>query len=335
VRWQPGGRLPAEDEEPVFQLCPVFYRNRPTRPVVPPAFPSLLALAGHPKLGFAFASQLHRSRRVAPGKDAESVNLQEQEQLVRSHYNRISDKWGDLYKDEVTFANYNFIVRKRHVMSLFDKVGGHYLDAGCGTGDFIPDLLDRSGSVTALDFAEDMIEQSRTRMARRHLDQQVSFAVGDVTNLEYDDNSFDAIIGVGLIEYLTDYRAALKEFHRVLRPGGIVIVTVPSIVSPFMAYETLVPKCKGVVKKALSAAGLREPERAYFQRHFVPWALDRDLRRIGYRKKDFSFCTYGFSSSKRLESFSLGLTRRLDGFGHSPLGVLATNYIVKAEKPSA
>jgi ubiquinone/menaquinone biosynthesis C-methylase UbiE len=263
------------------------------------------------------------------------VNLQEQEQLVRSHYNRISDKWGDLYKDEVTFANYNFIVRKRHVMSLFDKVGGHFLDAGCGTGDFIPDLVDRSGNVTALDFAEDMIEQSRTRMRRKQLDRQVDFVVGDVTDLDYDDNTFDGIIGVGLIEYLSDYRAALREFHRVLKPGGIVIVTVPSIVSPFMAYETLVPKCKGVVKQVLSAAGLREPERKYFQRHFVPWALDRDLRRIGYHKKDFSFCTYGFSASKRLESFSLGLTRRLDGFGHSPLGMLATNYIVKAEKPAA
>jgi hypothetical protein len=67
----------------------------------------------------------------------------------------------------------------------------------------------------------------------------------------------------------------------------------------------------------------------------VPWGLDRDFRRIGYRKKDFSFCTYGFSASKRLESFSLGLTRRLDGYGHSPIGMLATNYIVKAEKPAA
>jgi len=267
-------------------------------------------------------------------KGTRIVELHEQEQLVRSHYNKISDKWGDLYKDEVTFANYNFIVRRRHVMSLFDKVGGRFLDAGCGTGDFIPDLVARQGKVTALDFAEDMIEQSRARMARRRLDKQVTFVVGDVTNLEYDDNFFDAIIGVGLIEYLTDYRAALREFHRVLKPGGIAIVTVPSIVSPFMAYETLVPKCKGVVKQVLSAAGLREPERAYFQRHFVPWALDRDFRRAGYRKKDFSFCTYGFSS-KRLESFSLGLTKRLDGFGHSPLGVLATNYIIKAEKPAA
>jgi ubiquinone/menaquinone biosynthesis C-methylase UbiE len=261
------------------------------------------------------------------------VDLLEQERLVRSHYNKISDQWGDLYKDEVTFANYNFIVRKRHVMALFDKVGGRFLDAGCGTGDFIPDLVARKGTVTALDFADEMIEQSRTRMARRGLKTRVEFVVGDVTSLDFDDNVFDAIIGVGLIEYLTDYRAALQEFHRVLKPGGIVIVTVPSIVSPFMAYETLVPKCKGVVKQLLAAAGLREPERAYFQRHFVPWALDRDLRRLGYRKKDFSFCTYGFSASKRLESFSLGLTRRLDGFGRSPLGRLATNYIVKAEKP--
>jgi len=263
------------------------------------------------------------------------MELLEQERLVHNHYNKISNKWGDLYKDEVTFANYNFIVRKRHVMGLFDKTGGRFLDAGCGTGDFIPDLVGRNGKVTALDFAEDMIAQSRSRMAKKGLDKQVDFAVGDVTNLDFADNFFDAIIGVGLIEYLTDYRAAFQEFYRVLKPGGIVIVTVPSIVSPFMAYETLVPKCKGVVKQMLAAAGLREPERKYFQRHFVPWALDRDLRRIGYRKKDFSFCTYGFSASKRLESFSLGLTRRLDGFSHSPLGMLATNYIVKAEKPAA
>jgi len=45
-----------------------------------------------------------------------------------------------------------------------------------------------------------------------------------------------------------------------------------------MAYETLGPKCKGVVKNALVALGMRQPERAYYQRHFVPWALDREQR---------------------------------------------------------
>jgi hypothetical protein len=120
---------------------------------------------------------------------------------------------------------------------------------------------------------------------------------------------------------------------RVLKPGGILVVTVPNIVSPFMAYETLVPKCKGVVKNALAGLGLREPERAYYQRHFVPWALDRELKAIGFRKKDFSYCTYGFFSSRGLESLSLNLTRKLDGYARSRVGMLGTNYIVKVAKP--
>ena len=140
-------------------------------------------------------------------------------------------------------------------------------------------------------------------------------------------------IAVGLVEYLANLDGALKQMFRVLRPGGIFIVTVPNITSPFMAYETAVPKCKGVVKRTLAAMGLRQPERAYFQRHFVPWAFDRQLRGIGFRKANFSFCTYGFFSSRGLESFSLNLTRKLDSYKRSPLGMLGTNYIVKMEKP--
>jgi hypothetical protein len=99
-----------------------------------------------------------------------------------------------------------------------------------------------------------------------------------------------------------------------------------------MAYETFVPKCKGVAKRALAAAGLRRPERTYLQRHFVPWRLDRQLARIGFQKIDFAFCTYGLSSP-RMESMSLDLSRRLDRFERSTLGILGTNYIVKVEKP--
>jgi hypothetical protein len=118
-----------------------------------------------------------------------------------------------------------------------------------------------------------------------------------------------------------------------LEPGGSLVVTVPNIASPFMAYETAVPKCKGVAKRTLAAMGLRQPERAYFQRHFLPWAFDRQLKRIGFRKTNFSYCTYGFFSSRGLESFSLNLTRKLDPYKRSPLGILGTNYIVKVEKP--
>ena len=257
----------------------------------------------------------------------------EQAELVKKHYNKVSGTWGDFYDPTMTFSNYNFLVRKQHVLDLFDKRGGRFLDAGCGTGDFLPDLLARGDEVCAVDFAEEMIEQAARRLGGSGHRARVRFSVGDVCNLEFPAEHFDGIIGVGLIEYLTDYNAAFKEMFRVLKPGGILVVTVPNIVSPFMAYETFVPKCKGVVKSALAGLGLREPERAYYQRHFVPWALDRELRRIGFRKTDASYCTYGFFSSHGLESLSLNLTRKLDGYARSPVGMLGTNYIVKVEKP--
>jgi ubiquinone/menaquinone biosynthesis C-methylase UbiE len=239
---------------------------------------------------------------------------------------------GEISTRDVTFANYNFVIRQRHVLDLFDRRGGRFLDAGCGTGDFIPDLLARDGEVFALDFAHEMIEKARARMAQNGLDRAVRFHVGDVSNLPFEADFFDAIIAVGLIEYLMDVDTALRQMHKVLKPGGILIVTVPNVASPFMAYETLVPKCKGVVKQALAAAGLRKPERSYLQRHFLPWRLDRQLKQIGFRKVDFAFCTYGLSSA-RFEGLSLNLSQKLDSFGQSLLGVLGTNYIVKVEKP--
>jgi ubiquinone/menaquinone biosynthesis C-methylase UbiE len=256
----------------------------------------------------------------------------EQAQLVRDHFDHRSSTWGDLYTREVTFANYNFLIRKRHVLELFDRRGGRFLDAGCGTGDFIPDLLARGEQVVALDFSADMIQQAKARVGGLADSSHLQFAVGDVTNLQLEPNSFDAIIAVGLVEYLSDVKGALAQMYKVLKPGGILIVTVPSIASPFMAYETLVPKIKRVVKRALALFGLWKPERVFLHRHFLPWHLDWQMRQVGFRKVDFAFCTYGLMSP-RFESLSLRLSAALDRYKRSPIGLLGTNYIVKVQKP--
>jgi ubiquinone/menaquinone biosynthesis C-methylase UbiE len=256
-----------------------------------------------------------------------------QEQLVASHFEEISRNWSDRYTSAVTFQQYNFIARREGVLELFDKTGGTYLDAGCGTGDLISGLLERGGAVAAMDFSSGMIERTRARVRSFASAGRVQFAVGDVTRLGYRDECFDAIIGVGVLEYLSDVGAALREMRRTLKPGGILIVTVPNLASPFMAYETLVSHVQRW--RAFARARVRgwPRPRIFRHRHFIPWRLDRALRRSGFEKVDATFCTYGLFASKRLSPFFLRLSRRLAPYSRSPAGVLGTNYIVKARKP--
>ena len=78
------------------------------------------------------------------------------------------------------------------------------------------------GQVTGLDFSENMLEVGKQKTAS--LDN-IQLVHGDAMNLPFDDNSFDYVtIGFGL-RNVPDYLSALKEMHRVLKPGGMVVET--------------------------------------------------------------------------------------------------------------
>jgi ubiquinone/menaquinone biosynthesis C-methylase UbiE len=256
-----------------------------------------------------------------------------QEQLVASHFEEIARSWSDRYTSTLTFQQYNFIARRENVLALFDKTEGTYLDAGCGTGDFIPGLLARGGNIIALDLSCGMLEQARARLIKFASPGRVQFAAGDVARLGYRDECFDAIIGVGLLEYVSDATAAVREMYRTLKPGGILIITVPNLASPFMAYETLVSHVRRLINLARTYVTKQSKLRAFRHRHFTPWRLDRTLRRSGFKKLDATFCTYGLFATEHLSPFFLRLSRFLAPYSRSPAGALGTNYIVKVQKP--
>jgi len=55
----------------------------------------------------------------------------------------------------------------------------------------------------------------------------IGFKVMDSEKLNFEDNSFDVIVNTGLIQYLDNPQKTIKEMHRILRPGGIVVAEVP------------------------------------------------------------------------------------------------------------
>ncbi len=98
--------------------------------------------------------------------------------------------------------------------------GGRALEIGCGRGVGVELILDRFGAdrVDAFDLDPHMVEHARRRLSRRG--DRVRLWVGDVTCIAAPDATYDAVFDFGIVHHVPEWRRALREIRRVLRPGG-------------------------------------------------------------------------------------------------------------------
>lgn len=94
------------------------------------------------------------------------------------------------------------------------------LDAGCGTGGILAELGEL-GTVTALD----PVHEAAGFCAGRGVERLVQ---GSVVQLPFPDGTFDLVTSLDVIEHVEDDGAALEEMRRVLKPGGLLLLTVPA-----------------------------------------------------------------------------------------------------------
>ncbi len=139
-----------------------------------------------------------------------------------SQGHRLADaQWLDVHF-EATRPEYEVLLR-----SVGLRPGWHVLDAGCGSGSFLPLIaaaVGPTGTITALDYAPENIAVIQQRIAGWSLDCPVSTRVGSLLDLQAIDGVFDAIWCANTSQYLSDdeLRLALAAFRRVVRPGGVV-----------------------------------------------------------------------------------------------------------------
>lgn len=106
------------------------------------------------------------------------------------------------------------------------RAGGVGLDVCCGTGMLTMEqarVAGRAGSITGLDFSENMIEVAWQNIRDFEFKESIQFVQGDAMNLPFADNTFDcATVGWGL-RNIPDLRQAVQEMARVVKPGGKVL----------------------------------------------------------------------------------------------------------------
>lgn len=139
------------------------------------------------------------------------------------------------------------------------------LEIGCGTGLFTAEIAKTPHHVTAIDISKELLEKARVRVTT----DNVTFALENAYATSFSDMSYDAVIGSSCLHHL-DLRKALKEFHRLLKPGGKIFFTEPNMLNPQNALQKNIPLLKRM-------AGDSPDETA-----FVRFYLEKELRQAGF-----------------------------------------------------
>ncbi len=115
-------------------------------------------------------------------------------------------------------------LRAGKIMSEVPRHDENVLDAGFGSGIYSFSLAGKLKEIEAVDIAEEKVENVR----KINIFKNINFQQGDLCNLKFKDSCFDLIICSDVLEHIKNDEKAFSELARVLKMGGILLLTVPS-----------------------------------------------------------------------------------------------------------
>ncbi|HEY3104545.1 MAG TPA: methyltransferase domain-containing protein [Pyrinomonadaceae bacterium] len=193
-----------------------------------------------------------------------------------------------LYQLEET--HWWYVGRRRIIASFVKEICGRdadrrprILDVGCGTGANLK-MLSEFGDADGVDISRDALEFCRARGL-------TNVKLGAAESLPYDAGTFDLVTALDVVEHLDDDVAGLREMRRVLRPGGRVLLFVPTFMFLWGVQDDVSHHRRryrlAELRRAVSAAGFEVERTTYANITFLaPTFLGRLFMRVTGIKPD-------------------------------------------------
>lgn len=199
-------------------------------------------------------------------------------------------------EDDVLSRAYALKDRFSHIWSVTDRVrnaenlilskcqGAKVLDYGCGRGEYSLKLLELGAIVEGIDISQQYIDIAKSACQDKGYGaERFHFQVMDAHRLEFADDTFDYVVGNGILHHL-DYPTALSEINRVLKPGGRAIFQEPLAGNPLLAIlRFLTPSARTVDERPFRSSDLKaisrdwQVENSYFGLFSAPVACFTSL----------------------------------------------------------
>lgn len=245
----------------------------------------------------------------------------EVKEQVNELFTKTVDDWARFYDNPKppTLTAQNFVSRLRFTLEMIESRvarGSKILDVGCGTGHLAGELMRRGYQAWGVDLSEGMV-----RFAQEHYGAD-RFQVGDIERIPFPDNTFDGIVCLGVVEYLSRDEEALREMWRVLKPGGVAVITTPNALCPFWYFDRGLLKARilarpllRMVRKSLTAS---KDLPTVTHRRFFPGRWGKLMRSVGLKTEEKICHSWGAYSLERF--FPQGaFCRASDRFARNPV----------------
>lgn len=256
-----------------------------------------------------------------------------QESAVIQSFDEQAASYADGYCDGTSLAH-SFQIRRKRVCQLLGGLpGGRVLDIGCGPGVMVEPLRGRGFEYYGVDLSSGMIGQCLKKFGRL---PKTHFSVGRIEALDFPDGFFDAVVSMGVVEYLADDSLAVREMARMAKLGGTVVITLPHQWSPYRIWDrTVFDFCYRRFGRFLKRL-LRHPVGVLLKhREYTEAAYTRLLSTHGLHVEDvlyYNFKLIPAPFDRWFPGMTVRLSERLERLCRSRMRWLGTGFIVKTTK---
>ncbi len=243
-------------------------------------------------------------------EDPKKTSSEKQKQLVADYFSKTVKYWHDLYSNDTLRGIYSYamIKRKEITIDVIDRYSDNrvlkVLDIGCGPGIVMAAIASRGHKIFGIDIAENMLEEARKKMLPYSGKEKVCYQ-GDIENLPFDDQSFDAIISLAVLQYLPDDHKSLLEMRRVIKKEGVIIICLPNklklrlFFDPISIYRFGLMLSSFIIHrkdrkstKTINSDSITSTARTYWPWHLRPLFQEHNFERLALYGIDYGPLTF-------------------------------------------
>lgn len=244
---------------------------------------------------------------------------------INNFFSETALYWEQIYEEldgnTRSYDNYSMNKRMNTTLELLDAYADNrqltVLDAGCGPGVVLNEICKRGHRAEGIDVSTAMVDEANTTLAKFGV-TNAHCQTGDIEALPFENNSFEVVVSLGVLMYLSSDHKALLEISRVVKPGGMVLLVLPNLtrlnmlLDPYYIYRAAMYAWHKLPKVRLSHNESLVPMDVRSNKSFTN-------RRYLHGQLSTLFAQYGF------------MTTRIIGVDYSPM-TLWGKHILSADK---